>query len=82
MQVGIYVVIKDLDNIRVLINRFEIEIELLIKIVDFVIIEDVVKVGIEEIKKKLVVFIKNVEDLGLQVDMCSRDIRRVRIVVF
>lgn len=82
MQVGIYVVIKDLDNIRVLINRFEIEIESLIKIVDFVIIEDVVKVGIEEIKKKLVVFIKNVEDLGLQVDMCSRDIRRVRIVVF
>lgn len=81
MQVGTYVAIKDLDNIRVLINRLEIEIESLIKTADFAITEDAVKVGIEEIKKKLAVFTKNVEDLGLQADMCSRDIRRARTVV-
>uniref|UniRef100_A0A5B6YVE2 Uncharacterized protein n=1 Tax=Davidia involucrata TaxID=16924 RepID=A0A5B6YVE2_DAVIN len=81
MQVGTYVAIKDLDNIRVLIDRLEIEIESLLQNADFVINEEAVKVGIEEIKKQLGVFMKNVEDLGVQSDMCSRDIRRARTVV-
>ncbi|XP_021896671.1 UPF0496 protein At4g34320-like [Carica papaya] len=81
MQAGTYVAIKDLDNIRVLIDRLEIEIESLLKTVDFAIEEDAVKIAIEEIKKKLGVFMKNVEDLGLQADLCSRDIRRARTVV-
>ncbi|KAJ8450872.1 hypothetical protein Cgig2_032497 [Carnegiea gigantea] len=81
MQVGTYVAIKDLDNIRVLIDRLEIEIETLLKNVDFAIKEDEVKVGIEEIKKKMGVFAKNVEELGVQADMCSRDIRRARTVI-
>lgn len=81
MQVGTYIAIKDLDNIRVLIDRLEIDIESLLKSADFAIEEDAVKFGIEEIKKKLGVFMKNVEDLGVQADMCSRDIRRARTVV-
>ena len=81
MQVGTYVAIKDLDNIRVMIDRLEIEIESLLKNADFAIKEDGVKVGIEEIKKKMGLFAKNVEGLGVQADMCSRDIRRVRTVV-
>lgn len=81
MQVGTYVAIKDLDNIKVLIDRLEIEIESLSRNVDFIIEEEAVKFGIEEIKKKLEVFMKNVEELGLQADMCSRDIRRARTVV-
>ncbi|THG02682.1 UPF0496 protein At4g34320-like [Camellia sinensis] len=81
MQVGTYVVIKDLDNIRVLIDRLEIEIESLLNVADFAIKEEAVMVGIEEIKKKLGVFMKSVEDLGVQADMCSRDIRRARTVV-
>ncbi|KAJ1394973.1 hypothetical protein SESBI_33798 [Sesbania bispinosa] len=82
MQVGTYVAIKDLDNIRVLVNRLEIEIESLKQNVDFAIEEEeAVKVAIEEIKKKLGVFMKNVEDLGVQADMCSRDIIRARTVV-
>ncbi|KAJ0011314.1 hypothetical protein Pint_34577 [Pistacia integerrima] len=81
MQVGTYIAIKDLDNIRVLIDRTEIEIEALLQNVDFVIEEEAVKIGIEEIKKKLGVFMKNVEDLGGQADTCSRDIRRARTVV-
>lgn len=81
MQVGTYVAIKDLDNIRVLVDRLEIEIEGLLNDADFAIREEAVKVGIDEIKMKLGVFMKNVEDLGVQADMCSRDIRRARTVV-
>ncbi|KAK9286044.1 hypothetical protein L1049_014423 [Liquidambar formosana] len=81
MQVGTFIAIKDLDTIRVLISRLEIEIESLLQTADFAIEEEAVKVGIEEIKKKLGVFMKNVEDLGVQADMCSRDIRRARTVV-
>ncbi|KAI4298373.1 hypothetical protein L6164_031944 [Bauhinia variegata] len=81
MQVGTCVAIKDLDSIRVLIDRLEIEIESLFQNVDFAIEHEAVKVAIEEIKKKLGVFMKNVEDLGVQADMCSRDIRRARTVV-
>lgn len=81
MQVGTYIAIKDLDNIRVLIDKLQIELESLLRTADFAISEDAVKLGIEEIKKKMVVFTKNVEDLGVQADMCSRDIRRARTVV-
>lgn len=81
MNVGTYVTVKDLDNIRVLIDRLEVEIELLLENVDFAIKVNAVKLGIAEIKKKLDVFMKNVEDLGVQADVCSRDIRRARTVV-
>ncbi|KAF5727222.1 hypothetical protein HS088_TW22G00911 [Tripterygium wilfordii] len=81
MQAGSYVAIKDLDNIRVLIDRLEIEIEALMVNVDFAIEKEAVKIAIEEIKKKLGVFMKNVEELGVHADMCSRDIRRARTVV-
>jgi len=82
MEVGSYVAIKDLDNIRVLVNRLEVEIESLKTNVDYAIEEEgAVKVAIEEIKKKLGVFMKNVEDLGAQADTCSRDIIRARTVV-
>ena len=80
-QVGTFVAIKDLDNIRVLIDRLEVEIGSLMQNVDFAIEQEAVKVAIEEIKKKLGVFMKNVEDLGVQADMCSRDIMRARTVV-
>lgn len=60
-----FITIKDLDSIRVLIDRLKIEIESLLKKVEFDI-DDVVKVVIEEIRKKFDVFMKNVEDLGIQ----------------
>lgn len=81
MQVGTYVAIKDLDNIRVLVDRLEIEIESLLNNAGFAIKEEAVKIGIEEIRKKMGVFMKNVDDLGFQADTCSRDIRRARTVV-
>nr|DAD21228.1 TPA_asm: hypothetical protein HUJ06_022691 [Nelumbo nucifera] len=42
---------------------------------------DAVKFGIEEIKKKLGIFVKSIEDLGEHADKCSRDIRRARTIV-
>ncbi|GFS36235.1 transmembrane protein, putative [Actinidia rufa] len=81
MQVGTKIAIKDLDNIRVRIDWLEIEIESLLHNAEFAIEEEAVKIGIEEIKKEVVVFMKRVEDLGKQVDTCSRDVCRARIVV-
>ncbi|KAH6780016.1 transmembrane protein [Perilla frutescens var. hirtella] len=81
INVGTYIAIKDLDNIRVLVDRLEIEIESLMKCADFSINEDAVKVAVEEIRKKLVVFMKNIEELEMQADNCSRDIRRARTVI-
>ncbi|CAL9132020.1 unnamed protein product [Musa acuminata var. zebrina] len=82
MQVGTFIVIKDLDSIRVSIDKLEIEIVSLLDNADFAIKDvEAVKIGIEEIKKKLEVFTKSVEDLGEQTDKCSRDIRRARTVV-
>ncbi|KAL0412507.1 UNVERIFIED_CONTAM: hypothetical protein Sradi_1452400 [Sesamum radiatum] len=83
MNVGTYVTIKDLDSIRVLIDRLEIEIESLLGNAEFAVIngDEAVRVGVEEIKKKLDVFMKNIEELGVQADNCSRDIRRARTVI-
>ncbi|XP_010530851.1 PREDICTED: UPF0496 protein At4g34320-like isoform X2 [Tarenaya hassleriana] len=81
MQAGTYVAIKDLDNIRVLIERLEIEIEGMVKSAEFAVEKEAVMIGIEEIRKKLGIFMKNVEELALQADLCSRDIRRARTVI-
>ncbi|CAM0871713.1 unnamed protein product [Alopecurus aequalis] len=82
MQVGTFIAIKDLDSIRVLINRVEMEISSMIDCIEFAERdEEAVKFGVEEIKKKLETFMKSVEDLGEQADRCSRDIRRARTVV-
>ncbi|KAF8406390.1 hypothetical protein HHK36_008477 [Tetracentron sinense] len=82
MQAGTFIAIKDLDSIRVLIDRLEIELKSLLQNAEFALgDEDAVKLGIEEIKKKLGGFMKNIEDLGEHADRCSRDIRRARTVV-
>ncbi|KAK9113173.1 hypothetical protein Scep_020692 [Stephania cephalantha] len=82
MQAGTYIAIKDLDGIRVLVDRLEIEIKSLMMSADFALREEeAVKFGIEEIKKKLGVFMKSIEDLSEQADRCSRAVRRARTVV-
>ncbi|KAI3809763.1 hypothetical protein L1987_19363 [Smallanthus sonchifolius] len=82
MQVGGFVAIRDLDSIRVLVDRLQMDIEELMKNADHVIEGDeMVKVAIDEIKMKLNSFMKNVDDLGMQADNCSRDVRRARTVV-
>ncbi|KAG2318626.1 hypothetical protein Bca52824_011839 [Brassica carinata] len=81
MQAGTYVAVKDLDNIRILIEQLEIEIRGMVKCAEFAVEHEAVKLGIDEIKKKLEVFKKNVEELGAKADLCSRDIRRARTVI-
>ncbi|CAN1173101.1 UPF0496 protein At4g34320 [Linum perenne] len=86
MQVGTYVAIKDLDTIRVMVERLEVEIGSLETAADLATAgeggdEAAVRIGMEEIRKKLSGFMRNVEELGLQAEVCSRDIRRARTVV-
>ncbi|XP_071726152.1 UPF0496 protein At4g34320-like [Rutidosis leptorrhynchoides] len=82
MQVGGFVAIRDLDTIRVLVDRLQMDIEELMRKADHAIEGDeMVKIVIEEIKLKLNSFMKNVDDLGMQADNCSRDVRRARTVV-
>ncbi|KAL6560788.1 hypothetical protein OROGR_004347 [Orobanche gracilis] len=84
MNVGTYVAIKDLDNIRVLIRRLEVDMEAIVENAGFANSDSVgahVKIVVDEIKKNLEVFIENTEELGVQADNCSRDIRRARTVI-
>ncbi|KAI0501490.1 hypothetical protein KFK09_016435 [Dendrobium nobile] len=82
MQAGTFVAIKDLDNIRVLVDNLEIQISSLLQFAEFASKdEEAVKVGVQEIKKKLGDFMKSIDDLSEQADRCSRDIRRARTVV-
>ncbi|RZS29305.1 hypothetical protein BHM03_00063017 [Ensete ventricosum] len=64
--------------------RYTVTLEKLrhFKAADFAIRdEEAVKFAIEEIKKNLEVFMKNIEDLGVEVDRCSRDTSKARMVV-
>ncbi|KAJ8498443.1 hypothetical protein OPV22_008995 [Ensete ventricosum] len=82
MQVGTYVAIKDMESIRVLIDKVEMEMASLLGDAEFVMEDaDAVRIGMEEIRKKVEVFMRSVEEVGEQADGCSRDIRRARTVV-
>ncbi|RRT47905.1 hypothetical protein B296_00015170 [Ensete ventricosum] len=82
MQFGTFIALKDLDTIRVLVDKLEIHFNSLLENADFAIRdEEAVKFAIEEIKKNLEVFMKNIEDLGVEVDRCSRDTSKARMVV-
>ncbi|KAK3003334.1 hypothetical protein RJ639_019277 [Escallonia herrerae] len=83
MQLGTFIAITDLDSIRVLVDKLEIEIEALLQNAIFAIREEdaAVMLAVEEIKKKLSGFVQSIEDLSEHSDKCSRDIRLARKVV-
>ncbi|KAI4330636.1 hypothetical protein MLD38_028906 [Melastoma candidum] len=83
MQMGTYVTLKDMDSIRTLVSRLEIEIESATRKVDFAMGDDeeALKFFMGEIKKKLMVFVESVDGLGEYADQCSQEIRRARMVV-
>ncbi|KAI4314884.1 hypothetical protein L6164_027747 [Bauhinia variegata] len=82
MQVGTYITLKDLDNIRVLVNKLEIEIESVFQNADFAQRdEEAVKLAMSEINKKMGTFTETMESLSQHADKCSREIRRARTVV-
>ncbi|XP_050206954.1 UPF0496 protein At2g18630 isoform X2 [Mercurialis annua] len=82
MQVGTFIAIKDMDNIRVLVAKLEVEIESILQNVSIALLdEDALKIVIDEIKKKLNVFMETIEDLGEHASKCSRDITQARTVI-
>ncbi|KAL7154695.1 hypothetical protein ABFS83_03G018400 [Erythranthe nasuta] len=83
MQIGSYIVIKDLDNIRVLVDKFRIEIEALLANAEFAGSGDevAVVVAVEEIKKKVDSFVKTIHDLSKHANKCTQETRMARTLI-
>ncbi|THU50962.1 hypothetical protein C4D60_Mb06t25920 [Musa balbisiana] len=82
MQFGTCIALKDLDTIRLMVDNLEIHFNSLSESADFALKDvEAMKFAIEEIKRKLEQFTTSIENLGVQVDRCSRDIRKTRTVV-
>ncbi|GER35718.1 hypothetical protein STAS_12012 [Striga asiatica] len=87
MQIGSYIVIKDLEGIRALVDKFRIELESLLADAEFAdrggVEEDEVAVviAVEEIKKKLSGFIKTIRDLGEHANKCTQETRMARTLI-
>ncbi|EEF37220.1 UPF0496 protein At2g18630 [Ricinus communis] len=85
LQVGTFIVIQDMDNIRILVNKLEAEIDALLQNVNIAVINEdafeIVKIVIDDIKKKLEGFMQTIEDLGEHASKCSHDIRQARTVI-
>lgn len=82
MEVGSYITIKDLDNIRILVDKLEIHVNSLLENAEIALTEEVaMTVVIEEIKKKQIEFVEAIDELGEHGNKYSRDIRRARTVI-
>ncbi|KAF9678369.1 hypothetical protein SADUNF_Sadunf07G0027900 [Salix dunnii] len=82
IEVGTFLTIKDMDNIRVLVIKLQMEIESLLHNADLAIREeDAVKLVIDEIKRKMAVFMEIIEDLAAHADKCNHDISQARTVI-
>lgn len=82
MQAGTFVVIKDLESVRVLIERLEVRIGALLQSAEFAFEEDEgVGIAVCEISKMLEGFVENVEETDELAARCCRDIRWARTVV-
>ncbi|CAH1437527.1 unnamed protein product [Lactuca virosa] len=84
MQIGNYIVIKDLDNIKALVDKMGTEMEGMLQNADFAMREedeDAVGMVVEEMKNTVSVFAKTIEDLSEHSSKCIREIRRARTVV-
>ncbi|XP_076953939.1 UPF0496 protein At4g34320-like [Bidens hawaiensis] len=84
MRVGSYIVIKDLDNIKALVDKLGIEMEGLVQNAQFAVKEeeeDVVAMVVDEMKKIMNGFAKTIDELSDHSDKCCRDILRARRVI-
>ncbi|KAE8715694.1 UPF0496 protein [Hibiscus syriacus] len=75
------ITIYDIDDVRLLVSQLEIKIESLLQTADFVLRQDVLKLAMDEIKRKLGEFMEIIEILGQQADKCGHDIRMARAVI-
>uniref|UniRef100_A0A6N2L9D8 Uncharacterized protein n=1 Tax=Salix viminalis TaxID=40686 RepID=A0A6N2L9D8_SALVM len=82
IQAGTSLTIWDMDSIRLIVVKLQVEIESLLNNADFAIREeDAVKLVIDKIKKKMTVFVDIIEDLADHADKCNRDISQARTVI-
>lgn len=82
MEIGTFITINDMDSILLLIKKLEMEIESIWQTAEIATREeDAVKLVIDEIKKKMEVFIETIEDLGDHAGKCSRQIIHARTVI-
>lgn len=82
MEFGTFIVIKDLDNIRVLVDKLETKMESLLYNADFALKDsEAVELAIDEIKKEVGGFTQTIEDLSHYADKCSRDVGRARTMI-
>lgn len=85
MQIGTYILIKDLDNIRVLVDRFQIKIEALLANGGVAVVEEeeeaVVVMAVEEIRKEVGDFIKTIHDLSEHANKCTQETRMARTLI-
>ncbi|WOL18611.1 UPF0496 protein 1 [Canna indica] len=83
MEFGTRVALGDLENIEVMVDRLGDHLDSLLGDAEFAMSkgEEGVEVAVEEIRRKMEVLMKSIEELGKQVDVCSRDIRKARTLV-
>ncbi|KVI09014.1 UPF0496 protein 1-like [Cynara cardunculus var. scolymus] len=84
MQIGNYIVIKDLDNIKALVDKLGTEMENMLQNAEFAIREEeeeAVGMVVDEMKNTMKEFARTMEELSDHSDKCRRDIRRARTVV-
>ncbi|XP_071708384.1 UPF0496 protein At4g34320-like [Rutidosis leptorrhynchoides] len=77
-------VIKDLDNIKAIVDRMGIKMEGILKLTDFVIGEEVheaLGVGVDEITNPVNEFAKMIDDLGEQSVKTISDIKRTTTMI-
>ncbi|KAF8101450.1 hypothetical protein N665_0205s0043 [Sinapis alba] len=85
MKVGAYITMKDMENIRVHVDKLKIEMESMMQRVDFAIKEEeeevAVRLAMQEISKKFDVFTERIEEVGENAAKCSKDITLARTIV-
>ncbi|EPS58212.1 hypothetical protein M569_16603 [Genlisea aurea] len=83
MQIGTRIAIKDLDNIRAQIERFQIRIKALSESADFAAegAEDKVVAGIGEIEKEAESFFETIHELSKHANKCSQQTRMARSLI-
>ncbi|KAJ0535400.1 hypothetical protein HanIR_Chr09g0430271 [Helianthus annuus] len=84
MRVGNRIVIKDLDNIKVLVDKLGNEMEELVRNAKFAIREEeeeAVAVAVDEMRKVVSEFGKTIDELSDHSDKCCTDVKRARTVI-
>ncbi|KAF2570825.1 hypothetical protein F2Q70_00000769 [Brassica cretica] len=85
MKVGAHITMKDMENIRVHVDKLKVEMEAMMQRVDFAIEEGeeevAVRLSMQEISKRFDVFTERIEEVGENAAKCSKDITLARTIV-